>query len=307
MLKKRFVIFAVVIFIVAFVFSWIQYRFTRFYEKVPVEVYSSSIIIPVFINNQAYNFHLDTGAPTGISPSLFKEIEASVIDSTNAQDLYGNKAWVKNTVIPELQIGKTRFKDVSAGIVNPIQSFKNYGVEVDGYFGGDFFSEKVLMINIKQREVTITNNIEKLLLDKTKALSIDFTRNQKTPLLPIAINGNTSYEDVIFDTGASNDFYLLKQSDFYNMYKSGTLLQRNIIDTLNYESTGYSLFGKQMDAINFVVKFDSIKVGPITAYGVVSRTFITEQKSTLGAKILHQGVVTIDYINGDFYLEPYND
>ena len=173
-------------------------RLLRFHEKVPVEVYSSSIIIPVSIGENTYNFRIDTGAPTGISNKIFSSIGANVIDSLQMRDIYGNIAWVKRTIIPEIHIGNSRFKHISAGIVRPIQDLKSCNIEIDGYLGSDFFSDKILSIDIKHSEVIITNYLEKLTIDKSKALAIDFVLRQKTPLLPVHITGH-EYENVIFD------------------------------------------------------------------------------------------------------------
>lgn len=307
MLSSRFLIFSFVIFILALLGAWVQFKLSRFYEKVPVEVYASSVIVPVIIGESSYNFQIDTGAPTGISHELFEILGTNVIDSTKGKDFYGNTAWVKRTVVPEIQIGNTKFKQVDASIVDPIQSFKRCDVEVDGYVGSDFFSDKILRIDLKHHEVIITNYRDKLALDKTKALSINFNQRQKTPLLPISINGNSSYDDVVFDTGAANDLFVLQQSDFYKMYSDSVLTKRNIIDTLHNASSGLGLFGRQKDTINYIIKFDSLKIGQFTVFGLVATTIAYEYKSILGAHALAFGMITIDYLHGDFYFDQYSE
>ena len=100
MISSRVLIFSFVIFILSLIAAWGHFKLSRFYEKVPVEVYGSSVIVPVIIGDHSYNFQLDTGAPTSISPNLFEIIGTDVIDSAQMEDFYGNRAWVKRTVVP---------------------------------------------------------------------------------------------------------------------------------------------------------------------------------------------------------------
>ena len=56
-----------------------------------------------------------------------------------------------------------------------------------------------------------------------------------------------------------------------------------------------------------MIRFDSIKIGHFDTYGLIARTIVSENKSILGAHVLQHGKVTLDYIHGDFYIDPYGE
>src|SRR5690554_5461706 len=131
------------------------------YEKVEVEVYRHSLVVPVQIGGKTYSFQLDTGAPGSISEALYSELGLSSIDSSPSMDYYGNQRWVHNTVIPKVQIGNTIFSDINVGIVDPIQNFLSCDKTIGGYLGSLFFKDKILMIDLLGKEIVITNDRSK--------------------------------------------------------------------------------------------------------------------------------------------------
>jgi len=55
----------------------------KIYEEVKVNVYGNSIVIPIIINGESYNFRLDTGAATSISEELFNTFGLPVKDTSS--------------------------------------------------------------------------------------------------------------------------------------------------------------------------------------------------------------------------------
>ncbi len=281
----------------------------KIYEKINVDVYSNSIIIPIKINGKTYNFELDTGAPTSISDNLFDSLQLPITDTLHAIDYYGNSALVKSSIIPEITIGKTRFSNVKVGIYNPIQSFSACDVKIDGYLGGDFFTDKIVLIDIKKNIVIITNQTSKLDLIQKNAINLKLIGEQNMPVIPIIFPSKNAGEYVMFDSGSSNYLYRLRKSVFNEMLKGKALTKENILYDINNEINGSGLFGTQKDTLNHVILFDTIKIGETYLLNCTATTFDSDSitKSIIGAPLLELGFVIMDYLNKKFYFNPYKN
>lgn len=273
------------------------------YEKVKVDVYRNSIIIPIIINGKSYNFQLDTGAPTCLSEELFSTLGLQAKDTLHALDYYDNHKLVKTSILSKIQIGSVKFRNVKVSIIRPVQDLMFCNVKIDGYLGSDFFADKILLIDIRKSEIIITNRLQKLNLDKKYAVKINLHGVQKTPKLPIFFTSKNG-EYVLFDTGSTNDLYRLRTSVLGEMLKDSIITDHDILYT--DKNIGSGLFGPQNDSINYNVSFDSLKVCNTFILNCIATTF-TAGNSLLGAPILQNGIVSIDYINRYFYFNPYGE
>lgn len=287
--------------------TWFTSLPAGFYERVSVDVFSNSILVPVVVGEKTRYFQLDTGAPTSISPQLFEELELQVHDSIEGTDYHNNKRQVYRTFIKELKIGKSHFKDVKASVIDPIQNFKSCGQTIDGYLGSDFFAEAALRIDIRNKEVIFANSADKLQLDGHNASDMNILFEQKTPFVRIYFPGVDRAEDLIFDTGSTNYLYRLRKSVFYEMFKGKHLQRRNVLDTLDKNFNGSGVFGMQKDSMNFRVVFDSLRISGIDLLNGKATTFDAPRHSILGAPLLRLGIVSIDFVNKKFYLKPYGE
>jgi hypothetical protein len=276
------------------------------YEKVPVEVYRHSIIVPVDIGGKTYSFHLDTGAPSSISEALYAELGLSATDSSASMDYYGNRSWRPNSILPEIQIGHTVFSDVHIGIVDPIQSFLYCDKTIDGYLGSDFFSDKMLMIDLLGKEIVITNDRSKLPIRRQDAMSLSVIGLQRAPVVNLKFPPKFE-ESVLFDTGSSNHLYRPSLGKFTKMFAAGVIDPDMILDTL-YNSKGRGLYGVQQDSINFLVRYDTLQIGDTKFTNFRTSTFGGGGPgSVLGAPLLSKGIVTVDWKHQHFYFDPYPD
>jgi hypothetical protein len=278
----------------------------KVYEEVKVDVYGNAIVIPIIINGKSYNFRLDTGATTSISEEMFNTFGLLVKDTTSFYDYYGNHKLVNSSIISEIQIGKTRFSKIRVSIIRPIQDLKICGVKIDGCLGSDFFGDKILSIDIKNRKIIFTNRLQSFNLDRKNALKIKFIGAQRTPELPIYFKSKKAGEYVWFDTGSTNYLYRLNLSVFSKMVKDSVITNNDILYT--HKNNGSGAFGSQKDSINYVVRFDSIKFCNTEILNCTASTYSSPNgKSILGAPLLHEGIVTIDYKNGFFYFNRYSE
>ena len=300
--------FSLLLLFSALLFIYLKNRWGagNIYEKIEVEVYRHSIIVPVNIGGKKYSFQLDTGAPTSISQELYFELCLNATDSAPAKDYYGNQRWVHNSVLPEIQIGYTTFPNVNVGIVNPIQNFLYCDKTIDGYLGSDFFSDKMLMIDLLGKEVVITDNRSKLPIRRQDAMSLSIVGIQRAPV--VLLKFPPKFEEwVLFDTGSSNHLYRPSLGKFREIFSAGLIDPVLILDTL-YNSEGRGIFGVQQDSINFLVCYDTLQVGDTKFTNFRTSTFGGGGPgSVLGAPLLSKGIVTVDWKHQHFYFEPYPD
>ena len=269
-------------------------------------MYRHSIVVPINIEGKSYSFHLDTGAPSSISEALYAELGLSATDSTPAMDYYGNRRWVPNSILPELQIGNTTFSDVNVGIVNPIQNFLYCDKTIDGYLGSDFFYDKMLMIDLLGKEIVITNDRSQLPVRRQDAMRLSVVGMQHAPVVDLKFPLKFE-ESVLFDTGSSNYLYRPSLGKFKEIFSAGLIAPEMIIDTL-YTSEGRGLFGVQQDSINFVVRYDTLQVGNTKFTNFRTTTFGgAGPGSVLGAPLLSKGIVIVDWKYRHFYFNPYPD
>ena len=298
--------FLLLLIFLVLLFIYINSRTGNIYEKVEVEVYRHSIIVPINIGGKTYSFHLDTGAPSSISEALYAELGLSATDSTPAMDYYGNRRWVPNSILPELQIGNTTFSDVNVGIVNPIQNFLYCDKTIDGYLGSDFFYDKMLMIDLLGKEIVITNDRSQLPVRRQDAMRLSVVGMQHAPVVDLKFPLKFE-ESVLFDTGSSNYLYRPSLGKFKEIFSAGLIAPEMIIDTL-YTSEGRGLFGVQQDSINFVVRYDTLQVGNTKFTNFRTTTFGgAGPGSVLGAPLLSKGIVIVDWKYRHFYFNPYPD
>lgn len=286
--------------------SWLPFFSKNYSETIKVKVYSNSILIPVTIGNKIRYFQLDTGAPTSISPDLFAELGLQVSDSVMAIDYYNNQEKVYVTTLPELEIGGIEFSEVKSGIVNPIQSFSPCNQIIDGCLGIDIFLESALQIDIRKKEIVIASSIELMNTEENYITDLKLMFPQKLPFITVYFPELHAAEEVLFDTGSNNRFYRLRKSVFNQMLENKLITSKNILDTLSQLSNSSGLFGKQKDTVNYTVQFDNLTLAEVPILNSPTETFDSSPFSILGAPVLQLGIVSIDFANKKFYLNPYN-
>lgn len=302
MLKRLFV--AIVLMAVgAFFYSKYVRNVT---EVIPFEVIRHSIFFKMEIEGKSYTFQFDTGAGTSISPELKEELN---LDSTGIQpsvDLYSNFSIVNEVVLPELKLGSLVTQNSDVGIFKPIQSYSHCGIELDGYLGLEFFEGKVIKIDLQKKELIVANSIGALQEDFGMPLAMEYHHGKKRPHINISypdLNGN---EQVIFDTGAGNDFLKLSKNTFQQMIEHGELSQKSILDT-TFVHEGRGAFGVQKDSINYVVNLSKLTIGNTTFENLTTQTFDANANSNLGAAILAKAVIVLDLVRDKFYVKPYEN
>ena len=70
--------------------------------------------IKVNIKGKDYNFLVDTGAPTYISTVILKDLNTKISGSSKMRDSQNNKENISSTIVPNIKVGNTIFKNIEA-------------------------------------------------------------------------------------------------------------------------------------------------------------------------------------------------
>src|SRR5690606_4842539 len=134
-------------------------------------------------------------------------------------------------------------------------------------------------------------------------LKMEMIGKQLAPIIYIQLKNNVT-EAVLFDTGSADEFYHPQLGSVNKMLEDGYIDSIDIVDT-TYVSYGRGVFGGQNDSINYLVKYDTIRIGKLDFTNYVAPTYSTAAStaftSVLGAKSLQKGVVVLDWKYKHFY------
>ncbi|WPR76648.1 retropepsin-like aspartic protease [Algoriphagus sp. NG3] len=274
---------------------------------IPFEAIRNSIIFKVEIEGETYNFFFDTGAGTIISPELKDRFKLDSAGSHQMVDFYGNTATISTSILPELILGKLSKQNLEVAVLRPLQNFQFCDIKIDGILGLEFFDRKVIQIDLRKGTLALVNAISYLEEDFSHPIPINYQYGIKRPYINIHYLDSTAIENVLFDTGALNDFLRLSNTSLETLIMDSILNEKHILDTVYY-SNGKGLIGVQDDCINFKVHLPKIRLGATDFLNPIVSTFDSwNDDSILGAGILAKGAIVMDLINDNFYFKPYKD
>ncbi|WP_242205306.1 aspartyl protease family protein [Aestuariivivens insulae] len=273
----------------------------HYYTEIPYKNVRGKLIIPVTINNTSYRFLFDTGAPNLISSTLLKEIGNNKYKSISVRDANQNRQRMKLTTIPLLTIGEVSFKNTSALVFDEADNLVFDCFEIDGIIGSNLLRKSIVQIQPKRNLFIITNNRNKLQLNKSKGIELMLRSNQSSPYITVKIKGNkNANEHVLIDTGASGLYDMCKTN-----YK--VLEQQNV---LSYYASGsgassIGLFGTPEAQTQYQVKLPEMEIGG-HLFKNVSTITSGDDNSRIGSDILKYGGMTIDFKHKRFYFNAFN-
>lgn len=274
---------------------------------IPMQVIRNSIIFDMEIEGETYNFFFDTGAGTIVSPELKDKYGLDSIGNYQMADFYGNTATIPTSSLPELTMDQLSEKNFEVAILRPLQNFQFCDIKIDGILGLEYFDGQVIKIDLGKGELTVASAISFLVEDFGSPLPMNYKNGTKRPYVNIHYSDSTNTENVLFDTGALNDFLRLSNTSLQTLLTDSILNTKHILDTtFIHENKG--LIGAQNDSINYRVHIPKLQIGEHGFLNPVVTTFDSwSESSILGAGILAKGVVVLDLVNDDFYFKPYPD
>ena len=276
----------------------------EYFSKMKYENKNGKIIIKVSINQNEYDFLLDTGATTAISENLYDFIKTNKLGSVKIKDQSGITDSLEVVSIPEIIINEIKFKEIPAFVsksgLNPIfECFK-----IDGIIGSNLLRNSTIQFDSQKNEIILTDNSKNLRLKKRDAIEMKVNKIQSSPFIPIKLikekhEGN-GY--VLFDSG-DNDFYVISNTAYHQLQS-----QVDIFETIAKNVGTYSmgLFGTATQNEHLALKIKKLKIGDIDFNNVITKTTYGET-SRIGSELLKYGKVTLDYKKEQFWLESFDE
>jgi len=272
----------------------------KYFTTIPYKDVKTKVIVQCHINGRPYNFIVDTGAATTITPKLYKELNPQVINHIPVSDQSGKIDSLQIVSLNSVQLGDVTFNDIPAMVVKEAQLFDCY--KVDGLLGSNMLRNSVVQFASQTQVLTITDKPMLLNLKGKYASKMRTDKVQSNPVIKIEVlNGEMQLTDnLLFDSGMAS-FYDLSYKGFKEVLATVNLLT---VEAKAVGSYSFGLHGLSDDEESYRLFAPELKINGYTFKNV---TTITTHGSTsrIGAELFKYGTVTLDYINNKFYFEPF--
>ena len=269
-----------------------------YYDVITYETNNDKIFINVEINGKKRKFLFDTGSTTLISESLFREINPALIYKQVVVDMFKNKDTLKVVSLNDLKLGSIIFNDIPASVIQSSPDwFKCLNVE--GIIGSNILRNSIVQISSINHTVTITDNQKKLTLSKDNISKLKLIKSSY-PFIKISINKIPL--EVIFDTG-NGAFFSLSNGMMNNIIKGEKNKPFETIST-GFGANSFGLFGAENNTEMFRLRIPLLQINKGKFENTIVETSSIVQ-SSIGSELLKYGTVTLDYLNKNFYFEPF--
>jgi hypothetical protein len=245
-----------------------------FKTTIPFEYRKGLIILKVTIENEKYDFILDTGASNVLSKELAEKLNVKSLGSENITDVHKTSQLLNYTKIDEIEIEGINFKNTIAAI-SDFNSGELACLNADGFIGSNLMRFAVWDFDFNNQIITITDNEQKLNIPEDVIESKMFIGTAASqPSIISYINGDKALNNMI-DLGNNStshlsylDFLKQKESEKITKYISGS----------GY--SGIGMYGKGKKKNEFSAKVDEIKIGDHIIKNKVMR--VKDGKTNLG-------------------------
>jgi len=243
--------------------------------------------IKVNIKGKDYNFLVDTGAPTYISTVILKDLNTKISGSSKMRDSQNNKENISSTIVPNIKVGNTIFKNIEAYVYD-FKCFEFDCLKIDGIIGENLMALAIWKIDYSEKKIAITDDSVNFKLNNYLIKSPFLTDGQKTPLLPIKIKNNLI--NFKLDTGSTGGFSINNNIILIKDFQK--------INMKGIHSIGG--FGKTKTLDNYYFKIDSIEIGDSV---FENNIFTSSEKNFIGNKFLENFSLIIDWKKNYIYLK----
>ncbi|UMB61176.1 aspartyl protease family protein [Lutibacter sp. A80] len=226
-----------------------------FKTTIPFEYRKGLIILKVTIENETYDFILDTGASNALSKELAEKLNVTSLGSENITDVHKTSQLLNYTKIDDIEIGGIHFQNTIAAI-SDFNSGELACLNVDGFIGSNLMRFAIWDFDFKNQIITITDNEQQLNIPADAIESKMFIGTAASqPSIISYINGEKALNNMI-DLG-NNSTPHLSYLDFVKQ-KESNKISKYILGS-GYTTIGMYGKGEKRDEIS--AKVDEIKIG----------------------------------------------
>jgi len=267
----------------------------NFCDTIPFEYVRNQIIIEVEINNQKKRFLLCIGSFPFISDEIQAEMKNPIIKNEWVKDVFGEKQMTSIVSVKELKLGNQTFLNIPSAVINIKNTSYLRCFNFDGTIGGNLFLNCIVQIDIDKKQILLTDNIDRLELQNAyqTPMKLDF---ENRSIIELSLGDEIEFE-AFFNSG-NCDFITLSNKIFKKAFA------KNIITFLNegFESDGSNANDPASSNNEMRTNCSLLKLGPNEIINFIPK-FSENSLNEIGMELADYGVITIDYINKNFYFE----
>lgn len=269
-----------------------------YFSSVNYEKVREKLVIKATINGKVYRFIVDTGAPNMITKAVYDELKPAVLKKLPVKDANNQMDSLTIVSLSEITLGNIVFNDIPTLVAKDAFIFDC--LKVDGFIGSNMLRSSIVQFSSKDSTMTVTDQPEKLSLDKKHSSDLLLNSAQSSPFLKTTISGKKKGSvQLLFDTGMEGLYAIALKH--YSLLES-----KNIFEVLasSTGSTTLALHGTGNDTTQYKLKIPELEVNGAVFKNVMAQTTPSEN-SRIGAELLKYGITTVDYQNKKFYFEPF--
>lgn len=241
-------------------------------------------IITVEIDQVNYNFLLDTGAPSVISPELFvklnlkKKLTSKIKDSNNISN---SEIF---TQIPQMKIGNLQYTNIGVYVIDLRKSFALKCLNIDGIIGANQMAKSYWKLDYENKWCVISNDLPKSEIENYEIVNFTPKNGQLTPLVDIFID-KIKFGNVVFDTGFNGAISLPNNKSLDSVFEKK-------VELYGVESVGIYGLGTTktfVEALLPFVKLDSMVLSK------QSVTFSDDPSMVIGNEVFKNYSIIFDW------------
>ncbi|REC44099.1 retropepsin-like aspartic protease [Chryseobacterium pennipullorum] len=257
-------------------------------EKINLKYSTDLPFVKVHINGKAYNFLLDTGAPTVISSAIYTELGLEKKHKSSVKDSQKNKQDQIFTVLPEMMVDQLTFKNIGV-IVMDLKEAEFGCFKVDGILGSNQMAKLFWRVNYDKNSLEATQDLSKFDLTGYDIVIPFDVKDQKTPIMNARIVDKKVA--LIFDTGFSGSIKIANSD--YNVKK---ITEK--VDVYGNSSVG--AFGVGSPISGSIFKASAVSFGNKNFNNEV---VVTGNSSLVGNDFLKNFVFVLDWEGHTIYMK----
>ncbi len=241
-------------------------------------------IITVEIDQVNYNFLLDTGAPSVISPELFvklnlkKKLTSKIKDSNNISN---SEIF---TQIPQMKIGNLQYTNIGVFVIDLRKAFALKCLNIDGIIGANQMAKSYWKLDYENKWCVISNDLPKSEIENYEIVNFTPKNGQLTPLVDIFID-KIKFGNVVFDTGFNGAISLPNNKSLDSVFEKK-------VELYGVESVGIYGLGTTktfVEALLPFVKLDSLVLSK------QSVTFSDDPSMVIGNEVFKNYSIIFDW------------
>jgi hypothetical protein len=268
-----------------------------FNQEIPIQVINGLIFLEVAINGKAYNFLLDTGAPTLLDTQVVQALGLKTKKFGTATDSYGRSNRIDYTVLKTVSISGVDFLRQGA-LVSDLRSIPVFDcLDVDGLLGANLMRSACWQIDYEAEVLRVSEDCSGFSYTD-EAIYMPFRVNsQGTPKLAMNFGDSLDLSYVTLDFGSSSGLSL-------DLEASARIFDPAEADLFTTGAAGVGLYGVEKDSIWFTSPEALVVAEGDTLFSMLRVRVRRKGGHLFGTQILQEFRSTIDWQNHQLVLEP---